>query len=237
MSRIIIKNLPNGFTESKLRDHFSRCGIVTDVQLKYTPEGKFRNFGFVGYETEEQAAKAIQHFNNTFLRTSKLSVAPCVALNEVKEIKTWSKYSKKEEPVAAEKKGDEKKKKKKDQAPTSEDILKQRKNDPLFKEFVQVQNKAGKSVWDNQLEQDDGEDQSGPEDEEEQEEDGQSEEEKGKATEKPKKRKEDNESVCGQNSQHSVDYEATGFVPILQTYQTVLDQNSTEAEGIRLCWI
>lgn len=208
MSRIIVKNLPNGvsndvstgfkyicddfalfqFTESKLRDHFSRCGIVTDVQLKYTPEGKFRNFGFVGYESEEQAAKAIQHFNNTFLRTSKLSVAPCVALNEVKELKSWSKYSKKPEESKPAKESGKDKKKKTEQAPTSEDILKQRKNDPQFKEFVQVQNKAGKSVWDNQLEKDEEEDDSGSEGEDEeetQEHDEQS--EGGKGLAKPKK--------------------------------------------------
>uniref|UniRef100_A0A1Q3FWA6 Putative multiple rna-binding domain-containing protein 1 n=1 Tax=Culex tarsalis TaxID=7177 RepID=A0A1Q3FWA6_CULTA len=188
MSRIIVKNLPNGFTESKLRDHFSRCGIVTDVQLKYTPEGKFRNFGFVGYESEEQAAQAIQHFNNTFLRTSKLNVAPCVALNEVKELKSWSKYSKKkpEESTPVKETAGKDKKKKKEQAPTSEDILKQRKNDPLFKEFVQVSNKAGKSVWDNQLEKEDEEEQSGSEDDgDEEDQDEQSEKEKLLA--KPKK--------------------------------------------------
>ncbi|XP_052564586.1 probable RNA-binding protein 19 [Culex pipiens pallens] len=188
MSRIIVKNLPNGFTESKLRDHFSRCGIVTDVQLKYTPEGKFRNFGFVGYESEEQAAKAIQHFNNTFLRTSKLSVAPCVALNEVKELKSWSKYSKKPEETKPAKESGKDKKKKTEQAPTSEDILKQRKRDPQFKEFVQVQNKAGKSVWDNQLEKDEEEDESGSEREDEEETQEHNEQSKGgKGLAKPKK--------------------------------------------------
>ncbi|XP_055630588.1 probable RNA-binding protein 19 [Toxorhynchites rutilus septentrionalis] len=152
MSRIIIKNIPNGFTESKLRDHFSLCGIVTDVQLKYTPDGKFRNFGFIGYESEAQAAKAIQHFNNTFLRTSKINVATCASLSEVKELKTWSKYSKKKEDETAQQKSEGKTtSKQKKQAETASDILEKHKDDPKFREFVRVQSKAGISVWNNQL--------------------------------------------------------------------------------------
>ncbi|XP_058812393.1 probable RNA-binding protein 19 [Topomyia yanbarensis] len=148
MSRIIVKNIPNGITESKLRDHFSRCGIVTDVQLKYTPEGKFRNFGFIGFESEQQATQAIQHFNNTFLRTSKIAVAPCVALGEVKEIKTWSKYSTKNVEESTKKKPSTYK------IETADEILQKHKNDPMFKEFVETQKKAGLAVWDNQLQQD-----------------------------------------------------------------------------------
>ncbi|XP_055599271.1 probable RNA-binding protein 19 [Uranotaenia lowii] len=148
MSRVIVKNIPNGITEAKLRDHFSRCGIVTDIQLKYTPEGKFRNFGFIGYESEEHAGKAIQHFNNTFLRTSKLSVAPCVSLHEAKELKTWSKYSQKPPADVAKNKDVNKEKKKPE---TAEEILKSHKKDPLFQEFVKVQGKAGSSVWENKL--------------------------------------------------------------------------------------
>ncbi|XP_065086105.1 probable RNA-binding protein 19 [Ochlerotatus camptorhynchus] len=165
MSRIIIKNIPNGFTESKLRDHFSGCGIVTDIQLKYTPEGKFRNFGFIGYETEEQASKAIDHFNNTFLRTSKISVAPCAALNDVKDLNVWSKYSKKQQDASDELK-QPKAVKEKQKKETAADILKKHKNDPLFKEFMLAQNKAGTAVWDNQLQKSESEASGSEEDDE-----------------------------------------------------------------------
>ncbi|XP_055533590.1 probable RNA-binding protein 19 [Wyeomyia smithii] len=164
MSRIIIKNIPNGYTEAKLRDHFSRCGIVTDVQLKYTPEGKFRNFGFIGYESEENASTAIQHFNNTFLRTSKISVAPCVALGEAKELKSWSKYSTDNKGAKQDVVG--KKSKDKAKVQTADDILKKHKNDPLFKEFVEVQKNAGSAVWNNQLQQESSEAESGEAEEE-----------------------------------------------------------------------
>ncbi|XP_053691377.1 probable RNA-binding protein 19 [Sabethes cyaneus] len=189
MSRIIIKNLPNGFTEAKLRDHFSRCGIVTDVQLKYTPEGKFRNFGFVGYESEEQANKAIQHFNNTFLRTSKLSVAACVALGEAKQLKTWSKYSGEKKDLSEVKQSvDTKKSKEKVKVETADEILKKHKNDPLFKEFVEVQKKAGSAVWNNQIQQESSEAESENEEEEVQVKSLPQAEEK-QAEKKPKERK------------------------------------------------
>lgn len=171
MSRIIIKNIPNGITETKLRDHFSQCGIVTDIQLKYTPEGKFRNFGFIGYESEEQASKAINHFNNTFLKTSKISVAPCVALNDAKGLKTWSKYSKdkKDSEDVSKQKKDDVAKVSRIKGETAADILKKHKNDPLFKEFIQVQNKAGTEIWNNQIQQSASDDSGSDEDEQEHE--------------------------------------------------------------------
>ncbi|KXJ77485.1 hypothetical protein RP20_CCG007394 [Aedes albopictus] len=191
MSRIIIKNIPNGITESKLRDHFGQCGIVTDIQLKYTPEGKFRNFGFIGYETEDQASKAISHFNNTFLRTSKISVAPCTALNEAKGLKVWSKYSKNKQDAEDVQKppGDAKVKPAKKKGETAEDILQKHKNDPLFKEFVQVQNKAGTAVWDNQLQQSSGSEDSGASEDESKSAEEQSEVKKESGGEKKKELK------------------------------------------------
>uniref|UniRef100_A0AAG5DDS9 RRM domain-containing protein n=1 Tax=Anopheles atroparvus TaxID=41427 RepID=A0AAG5DDS9_ANOAO len=161
MSRIIIKNIPNGFDEVKLRNHFSTCGIVTDVQLKYTPEGKFRNFGFIGYENEDQANKAINHFNNSFIRTSKISVAPCVALSETKHLKVWSKHAKQAEEKQP-KVDEETPVKEKAKPLTAKDVLGRHENDPMFKEFLEAHKRAGKSVWDNQFEQTESEQASVP---------------------------------------------------------------------------
>ena len=44
------------------------------MQLKYTKDGKFRHFGFVGFKTEEEAQKAQKYFNGTFIGASKVSV-------------------------------------------------------------------------------------------------------------------------------------------------------------------
>ena len=73
-------------TEETLRETFSAKGYVTDVQLKYTPEGKFRGFAFVGFKTEEQADAAIEFFNGTFIGATKATVEKCAPLGEFRSI-------------------------------------------------------------------------------------------------------------------------------------------------------
>lgn len=70
-------------TDTKLKELFSQKGIVTDVQLKYTKDGKFRRFAFIGYKTEEQAKLAQSYFNQTFVDTCKISVEGCASLGIV----------------------------------------------------------------------------------------------------------------------------------------------------------
>lgn len=67
-------------TEARLKELFSEKGIVTDVQLKYTEDGKFRRFGFVGYKTEEEASAALDFFNNTCVDTARITVEHCAGL-------------------------------------------------------------------------------------------------------------------------------------------------------------
>lgn len=69
-------------TEDDLRKLFSEKGTITDIQLKYTPEGKFRQFAFVGYQNEEEAKEAIKHFDKMCINTSRLSVAYCASLGK-----------------------------------------------------------------------------------------------------------------------------------------------------------
>lgn len=49
-------------------------GVITDAKLKYTKDGKFRQFAFVGYKSEADAQKAIEYFNNTYIDASKIIV-------------------------------------------------------------------------------------------------------------------------------------------------------------------
>lgn len=53
---------------------------MTDVQLKYTKDRKFRRFAFIGFKTEEQASLAQSYFNQTCIDTSKISVELCASL-------------------------------------------------------------------------------------------------------------------------------------------------------------
>ncbi|XP_026499714.2 probable RNA-binding protein 19 [Vanessa tameamea] len=146
MSRLIVKNLPNKVTVEKLRDIFGEKGEVTDVQLKYTKDGKFRNFGFVGYRTEEQAAAAKEHFNGTFVNSMKINVEDCANLGDEKKPRAWSKYATDSTAYKKLHKSDiPDVKPKKDKISKAEknknkikELLKLHKGDPLFTEFIEA---------------------------------------------------------------------------------------------------
>lgn len=74
MTRLIVKGLPSRITEEKLREIFNKYGTITDISLKYTKDGIFRKFAFVGYENEESSQNAVQKLNSTFIQTSKIVV-------------------------------------------------------------------------------------------------------------------------------------------------------------------
>jgi multiple RNA-binding domain-containing protein 1 len=82
-TRIIIKSLPNDITPSRLKEHFSSshsgnaffAADVTDAKLVTDVKtGKSRGFAFVGYRTTEDAQKAVEWFNGTFVDLRKISV-------------------------------------------------------------------------------------------------------------------------------------------------------------------
>lgn len=61
--------------EERFRAMFAAFGTVTDCSLKFTKDGKFRKFGFVGFKTEEDADRALKHFNKSFVDTSRVTVS------------------------------------------------------------------------------------------------------------------------------------------------------------------
>jgi len=132
MSRLIVKNLPFSVTEAKLRNTFSSHGSVTDLQLKYK-NGKFRGFGFVGFLTEEEATKAKEYLDGTFIGAAKIKVEMCKELGH--------KAEKKEKEVTH-----IETKKKKAEVVTG---IEKHKEDPKFQEFMSVHNKEVGSAWGN----------------------------------------------------------------------------------------
>lgn len=60
--------------EERFRKMFAAFGTLTDCGLKFTKDGKFRKFGFVGFKCEEDALKALKHFNKSFVDTSRVTV-------------------------------------------------------------------------------------------------------------------------------------------------------------------
>ncbi len=74
MSRLIVKGLPKALTEGRLRELFGGEGAVTDCQLKFTRDGFFRRFAFVGFQTEREAEHAKKHLDKTFIGTARIQV-------------------------------------------------------------------------------------------------------------------------------------------------------------------
>lgn len=65
--------MPKHLTEERLKEHFSKKGIVTDSKIMRKGT-KSRLFGFVGFKTADEALTAKKYFNNTFIDTSKIQV-------------------------------------------------------------------------------------------------------------------------------------------------------------------
>uniref|UniRef100_A0A8C7PEQ6 Probable RNA-binding protein 19 n=1 Tax=Oncorhynchus mykiss TaxID=8022 RepID=A0A8C7PEQ6_ONCMY len=148
MSRLIVKNLPNGMKEERFKEMFAAFGTLTDCGLKFTKEGKFRKFGFVGFKTEEDADKALKHFNKSFVDTSRVMVEMCKSFGDPTKARAWSKHSR--GPATAPRENNKvqyKDRKKKKESPS---ILGKLEDDEGFQEFVSVhQNRNQASTWAN----------------------------------------------------------------------------------------
>jgi RNA recognition motif-containing protein len=92
-SRLCVKNIPKHLTLERLREHFAERGEVTDAKIMKTGDGKSRQMAFVGYKTEEDATKALEYFNNTFVDTSKISVEYARAVKSTTLPRPWSRHS------------------------------------------------------------------------------------------------------------------------------------------------
>lgn len=142
MSRLIVKNLPNGMKEDRFRKMFTDFGMLTDCVLKFTKDGKFRKFGFVGFKTEEDAHKALKHFNKSFVDTSRVTVEFCTDFSDPNKARPWSKHScqpssNKDKEEKSQGDTDEKKEKKKKTLNVLGDLV----QDKDFQEFVAVHQK------------------------------------------------------------------------------------------------
>ncbi|XP_029960967.1 putative RNA-binding protein 19 [Salarias fasciatus] len=150
MSRLIVKNLPNGMKEERFRSMFAAFGTVTDCNLKFTKDGKFRKFGFVGFKSEEDASRALRHFDKSFVDTSRVTVEMCKAFGDPTKAKAWSKHSHssgQDKPPAPAASEDKKKNKQKKE---TNSVLKELEDEEGFKEFLSVhQSRSQAPTWAN----------------------------------------------------------------------------------------
>jgi multiple RNA-binding domain-containing protein 1 len=165
MSRLIVKNLPPKTTEDKLRQNFCAHGLVTDVQLKYTKEGKFRNFAFVGFKSDAEAEKAQKFLNNSYLGAAKIQVEVCANLGDHdSKPRAWSKYAsdssafqkihETELKIVADDSDKAKKKArklaKKEKQKQVDSLMDKYKDDGKFQEFLRVQQgQKSSESWNN----------------------------------------------------------------------------------------
>ncbi|XP_056384740.1 probable RNA-binding protein 19 isoform X2 [Hyla sarda] len=136
--------------EERFRELFAEFGNLTDCTLKYTKDGKFRKFGFIGFSTEDEAKAALGHYNKSFIDTSRISVEQCKSFGDTTKDKAWSKYAKSKSKDVAKKEDvkqtEDGKKAKKGQNSVLEDLEK----DSGFKEFLSVhQNRNKTATWAN----------------------------------------------------------------------------------------
>ncbi|XP_050400341.2 probable RNA-binding protein 19 [Patella vulgata] len=160
MSRLIVKNLPKRVKESKLRQLFGAHGTLTDCTLKYTREGLFRRFAFIGYKTEAEAQAAQRFLDRSFLNTDQIEVSIATTVNDEEKPRAWSKYSQdssafqrieRNDPAYIEKaKKEYDELKKKERAGRINDLLGDLKDDEGFQEFLKVHDNADKRpIWTN----------------------------------------------------------------------------------------
>lgn len=150
MSRICVKNLPKHTTEERLRDYFSQKGEVTDAKLMRTRDGKSRQFGFVGFRTEKEAAEALKFFHGSFMDTYRITCEIARKVGDPEMSRPWSRHSvKKQEKTTVEKK---------ESVSSSQKVKAEVKNDTenggdlQFQEFLQVMQPRTKSkLWSNDL--------------------------------------------------------------------------------------
>ncbi|KAL1768765.1 putative RNA-binding protein 19 [Sigmodon hispidus] len=151
MSRLIVKNLPNGMKEERFRQLFAAFGTLTDCSLKFTKDGKFRKFGFIGFKSEEEAQAALNHFNRSFIDTSRITVEFCKSFGDPTKPRAWSKHAQKpsqpkqpsKDSIPPDIKKDDKKKK----VPSD---LEKLKEDTKFQEFLSIHQKRTQvATWAN----------------------------------------------------------------------------------------
>mmetsp|Transcript_10741 Transcript_10741/g.20972 ORF Transcript_10741/g.20972 Transcript_10741/m.20972 type:complete len:349 (-) Transcript_10741:3189-4235(-) len=110
--RLVVRNLPFGYTLDKLKALFSPLGPIKDAALPYDEvTRRLKGFAFIEYEHETSAAKAIEKLNNTKVKRRRIAVD--WALSKQRYLEHLKKEKDSDEfkpvvPAASEDKGEEK---------------------------------------------------------------------------------------------------------------------------------
>lgn len=76
MNKLFVGSLAWGTTDESLRDHFAACGNVVSAKVITDREsGRSKGFGFVEFETDAEAAAAIDKLNGSELDGRPIAVS------------------------------------------------------------------------------------------------------------------------------------------------------------------
>lgn len=59
-TNVYVKNIPEDWNEEKFKKAFEPFGKITSIVLQEGPDGKHKGFGFVNFETHDEAGKAVE---------------------------------------------------------------------------------------------------------------------------------------------------------------------------------
>ncbi len=94
MSRVCVKGLPRRLDEKELRKLFSFASEVTDAKVIRDKDGKSRQFAFVGFRSDTDAALACKKLNGTYVGTSRVQVEIARPAGDPGLARPWSRHSK-----------------------------------------------------------------------------------------------------------------------------------------------
>ncbi|EPY78398.1 putative RNA-binding protein 19 [Camelus ferus] len=139
--------------EERFRQLFTAFGTLTDCSLKFTKDGKFRKFGFIGFKSEEEAQTALNHFNRSFIDTSRITVEFCKSFGDPTKPRAWSKHAQKpsqSKPPPKDRASVPPETKKDDGKEKVAGDLEKLKEDDKFREFLSVHQKRTQvAIWAN----------------------------------------------------------------------------------------
>lgn len=81
--RVFLRNLPfKNLSEARIKELFVKFGEIVEVNIPQKETGEFRGFGFVQFNTREEALSAIKEMNNSKVDGRRIQVSLAVAKND-----------------------------------------------------------------------------------------------------------------------------------------------------------
>jgi multiple RNA-binding domain-containing protein 1 len=114
---------------------------VTDAKIMMK-NGRSRLFGFVGFKNDEEAKKAKEYFNGTYLHTSKLAVDVAFTQDDPNLARPWSRHSQGSSSFKREQKAHGKEEMRMKKATSAADASEVERKKQRFREFLKVMGKG-----------------------------------------------------------------------------------------------